>query len=223
MPIVRFPDVSLATPEGIVAVGGDLHPDSLRLAYSQGIFPWPQPGYPMLWFCPDPRAILEFDRLHVSRSLQGAKRRAPRKGWTFTIDRAFGEVIRLCAQVPRFGQPGTWITSEMNAAYLEFHRRGHAHSVETWRDDCLVGGIYGVDANGAFAAESMFHLESNASNLALLHLIDHLVKRGLDWLDIQVLSPHLESLGARAVARAEFLKLLASTRQRGLKLFSQAI
>src|SRR5262249_32699122 len=111
MPIVHFPDLSLATPEGIVAVGGDLHPDSLRLAYSQGIFPWPQPGYPLLWFCPDPRAILEFDRVHVSKSLQYARRHALRKGWTFTIDYAFGDVVRLCAQVPRCGQRGTWITS----------------------------------------------------------------------------------------------------------------
>jgi len=219
MPIVHFPDLSLATPDGIVAVGGDLHPDSLRLAYSQGIFPWPQPGYPLLWFCPDPRAILEFDRVHVSKSLQYARRHALRKGWTFTIDYAFGDVVRLCAQVPRCGQRGTWITSEMQTAYLEFHRLGHAHSVEAWRDGCLAGGIYGVDAGGAFAGESMFHLESNASNLALLHLIDHLAERGLDWIDIQVLSPHLESLGARAIGRPEFLQRLASARQRGLRLF----
>jgi leucyl/phenylalanyl-tRNA---protein transferase len=219
MPVVRFPDLSLATPEGIVAVGGDLHPDSLRLAYSQGIFPWPQSGYPLLWFCPDPRAILEFDRLHVSKSLQHARRHALHKGWTFTIDRAFADVVRLCAQVPRCGQRGTWITSEMRTAYLEFHRLGHAHSVEAWRDGCLAGGIYGVDAGGAFAGESMFHLESNASNLALLHLIDHLANRGLDWMDIQVMSPHLETLGAREIGRSAFLQRLASARQRGLRLF----
>jgi leucyl/phenylalanyl-tRNA--protein transferase len=219
MPIVRFPDLSLATPEGIIAVGGDLHPDSLRLAYSQGIFPWPQPGCPLLWFSPDPRAILEFDRLHVSKSLQYAKRQASRKGWTFTIDRAFGDVVRLCAQVPRFGQLGTWITPEMQTAYIEFHRLGHAHSAEAWRDGCLVGGIYGVDAGGAFAGESMFHLESNASKLALLHLVDHLSERGLDWMDIQVLTPHLESLGAREIPRPEFVQRLASARQRDTKLF----
>ena len=107
----------------------------------------------------------------------------------------------------------------MQTAYLEFHRLGHAHSVEAWRDGCLAGGIYGVDAGGAFAGESMFHLESNASNLALLHLIDHLAERGLDWIDIQVLSPHLESLGARAIGRPEFLQRLASAQQRGLRLF----
>jgi leucyl/phenylalanyl-tRNA--protein transferase len=219
MPIVRFPDISMATPEGIVAVGGDLHADSLRLAYSQGIFPWPHNGLPLLWFCPDPRAILEFDRLHVSRSLQGARRRAARKGWTFTIDHAFDDVVRLCAQVPRCGQRGTWITSELQNAYLEFHRLGHAHSAEAWLDGSLAGGIYGVDAGGAFAGESMFHLESNGSNLALLHLIDHLAERGLEWMDIQVLSPHLESLGAREIERTEFLEKLAAARQRSLKLF----
>jgi leucyl/phenylalanyl-tRNA--protein transferase len=219
MPILRFPDPAEASPEGIVAVGGDLHPDSLKLAYSLGIFPWPHTGYPLLWFSPDPRGILDFDSLHVSRTLRSVRRNASRSGWTFTIDHAFAEVIRLCAQVPRFGQHGTWITPEMHAAYLLFHRLGHAHSVEAWRNGRLAGGIYGVDAGGAFAAESMFHLESNASNLALLHLIDHLAERGLDWLDIQVLSPHLESLGAREIPRDEFLHRLASARHRGLELF----
>jgi leucyl/phenylalanyl-tRNA--protein transferase len=219
MPIVRFPDVSLATPEGIVAVGGDLHPDSLRLAYSQGIFPWPHGDYPLLWFCPDPRAILEFNRLHVSKTLQRAKRNASRQGWTFTIDRAFADVLHMCAHVPRAGQSGTWITAEMKSAYLEFHLLGHAHSAEAWHDGRLAGGIYGVDTDGAFAAESMFHLEPHASNFALLHLIDHLAERGLDWLDIQVLSPHLESLGAREIGRSEFLEKLAGSQERGLNLF----
>src|SRR5262245_38220785 len=219
MPIGRFPDPSTATPEGIVAVGGDLHPDSLTLAYSKGVFPWPHAGYPLLWFCPDPRAILEFDRLHVSRSLQYARRRASRKGWTFTIDQAFADVVRLCAQVPRARQHGTWITSQMQTAYLEFHRLGHAHSVEAWHNGRLAGGVYGVDAGGAYAAESMFHLESNASNFALLHLVDHLAGQGLDWMDIQVMSPHLGSFGARSIGRPEFLQRLASTQQRGLRLF----
>src|SRR5262245_65849591 len=120
MPILRFPDPEEASPEGIVAVGGDLHPDSLKLAYSQGIFPWPHSGYPLLWFSPDPRGVLEFHRLHVSRTLRSVRRNASRHGWTFTIDHAFDDVIRSCAQVPRFGQHGTWITAEMHAAYLRF-------------------------------------------------------------------------------------------------------
>jgi leucyl/phenylalanyl-tRNA--protein transferase len=125
----------------------------------------------------------------------------------------------MCARVPRCGQPGTWITAEMQSAYSNFHRLGHAHSVEAWHDGRLAGGVYGVDAGGAFAAESMFHLESHASNFALLHLIDHLMERGLDWLDIQVLSPHLASLGACEIERAEFLERLAATQRRGLTLF----
>src|SRR5262249_14541303 len=139
--------------------------------------------------------------------------------WTFTIDRAFGDVIRLCSQVSRPGQSGTWITREMQAAYLQFHRLGRAHSVEVWHSGVLVGGIYGVDAGGVFAGESMFHLEPNASKFALLYLIDHLKQRGLDWIDIQVLTPHMESLGARNIRRLVFLKRLTSTLSRKLKLF----
>jgi leucyl/phenylalanyl-tRNA--protein transferase len=202
-----------------VAIGGDLHPDSLRLAYSQGIFPWPHEEYPMLWFCPDPRAILEFNRLHLSKSLKRLRRAALRTGWTFSIDHSFEDVMRHCAAVPRPGQNGTWITSEMLDGYSAFHRLGNAHSVEVWRNGKLVGGVYGVDAGGAFAAESMFHLEPNASKFALLHLIEHLSARGLEWMDIQVLSPHLEALGAREIPRDEFLLRLALCRKRGLKLF----
>ena len=221
MPIIRFPPPASATAEGIIAAGGDLHPQSLQLAYSQGIFPWPHQGFPLLWFCPDPRAILEFDRLHVAKSLARARRHAARDGWSFTIDRAFADVVRLCAEAPRSGQSGTWITPKLQAAYLEFHRLGHAHSVEAWRNARLVGGLYGVDAGGAFGGESMFHLESNASKLALLHLVDHLRGRGLDWMDIQMMTPHLESLGATAIPRPEFLALLAATRQRGIVLFER--
>ena len=219
MPIVRFPDPSEATVDGVIAVGGDLHPDSLKLAYSQGIFPWPHEDYPLLWFCPDPRAILEFDRLHISKSLQRARRSARRDGWEFTIDHAFDDVMRQCAEVPRPGQDGTWITAEVFEGYRTLHYLGHAHSVEAWHDGRLIGGIYGVDAGGAFAAESMFHLKANASKLALLHLVDHLTARGLEWMDIQVLTPHLESLGAREIPRSEYLKRLASCLECGLKLF----
>src|SRR5579885_2115081 len=155
MPITRFPDPRKAPKEGVVAVGGDLHPDSLKLAYSQGIFPWPHDEYPLLWFSPDPRAILEFDRLHIPRSLAQARRRALRErpdgkgpAWKFTLDQAFAEVIELCSLIPRPGQNGTWITPEIKRAYLRFHKLGRAHSAEAWRDGLLVGGIYGVDAGG---------------------------------------------------------------------------
>jgi leucyl/phenylalanyl-tRNA--protein transferase len=216
MPILEFPDPRSANAEGVVAVGGDLHPDSLLLAYRQGIFPWPVPGLPLLWFCPAERGVLDFTELHVSRSLQRARRLTAMR---FTIDEAFPAVIRACAEAPRPGQDGTWITPPIIAAYTRLHRLGIAHSVEAWRERCLAGGLYGVDVDGVFAAESMFHREPNASKLVLLHLIDHLRSRGLDWLDIQVLTPHMARFGARAVARDEFLDRLRRTRARALRLF----
>lgn len=214
--IWRFPDPREATPEGIVAVGGRPDPDLLEEAYARGIFPWPVEGYPLLWFSPPERAVLVFDELHVPRSLARERRRTRLR---FTIDGAFGRVIRACAQVERAHERGTWITPEMVRGYCEFHRRGGAHSVEAWDGEELVGGLYGVDAGGAFAGESMFRLRPNASKLALLFLIDHLRARGLDWLDVQVLTPHIEALGARLVPREEFLERLARARRRGLRLF----
>ena len=216
MPIAAFPDPRSASPEGIVAVGGDLHPQSLLTAYRHGIFPWPVEDLPLLWFSPPERGVLEFAELHVARSLRRSHRRAR---FRFTIDQDFVAVIRACADTPRPGQPGTWITPAIVAAYARLHRLGVAHSVEAWDDQRLVGGVYGVDIDGAFAAESMFYRESGASKLALLHLIDHLRHAGLDWLDIQVLTPHLATLGAKAIAREVFLGKLQQTRARGLRLF----
>jgi leucyl/phenylalanyl-tRNA--protein transferase len=202
--------------DDIVAVGGDLDPGTLLLAYRNGVFPWPVEGLPLLWFCPRERAILELDALHVSRSLARERRRTTLR---FTTDAAFEDVIRGCALAPRPGQDATWITADIVAAYIRLHRLGVAHSVEAWRGDALVGGLYGVEVDGAFAAESMFHREPNASKLALLHLLDHVAARGLDWIDIQVMTPHLEHLGARPIPRAEFLGRLTRTRARGLRLF----
>jgi leucyl/phenylalanyl-tRNA--protein transferase len=212
----HFPDPREATPEGIVAVGGRPEPALLDEAYARGIFPWPVEGYPLLWFSPPERGLLFFDELRVARSLARERRRTR---LTFTFDRAFERVIRACAAVPRAHETGTWITREMVRGYCEFHRMGRAHSVEAWEDGNLVGGLYGVDAGGAFAGESMFRLRPNASKLALLFLIDRLRARGLGWLDIQVMTPHMEALGARLVPREEFLSLLADARRRDLKLF----
>ena len=216
MALVRFPDPRDSTPEGIVAVGGEPHPEYLIEAYRQGIFPWPVEGYPLLWFSPPERAILEFDRMHVPRSLAREQRRTSLR---FTIDRAFGRVIRACAAVERVHERGTWITPEVIRGYEAFHRLGHAHSAEAWEGEELVGGIYGVDAGGAFAGESMFYLRPNASKLALLFLIEHLRGRGLGWIDIQVLTPHMEALGARLIDRDEFLEKLARELRRGTRLF----
>ncbi|HLK11453.1 MAG TPA: leucyl/phenylalanyl-tRNA--protein transferase [Candidatus Binatia bacterium] len=200
----------------LVAVGGELRPEVLLAAYRRGIFPWPAEGMPMLWFSPAERAIVEFDRLHLGRTLARARRRSTLR---FTVDAAFAAVIGACATVPRPGQQGTWITPEVIAAYVRLHRRGVAHSVEAWHGSRLAGGIYGVAIDGAFSAESMFHREADASKLALVHLVEHLQARGLDWMDVQVLTPHLERLGARTIPRAAFLARLARTRARGLRLF----
>lgn len=220
MPIVRFPDPRGATREGIVAVGGDLHIDSLRLAYRQGIFPWPHDGLPLLWFCPPRRAVLDFADLHIPSRLARLRRNC---GLTFTIDRAFADVIANCRSAPRPGQQGTWITGEIQEAYRALHRAGDAHSVEAWdeRGD-LVGGMYGVESGGAFAGESMFYRQSGASKLALLHLIERLSARGLDWLDIQMMTPHMQALGATEISRSVFLARLKATQARGLRLFDPA-
>ncbi len=216
MPIVRFPDIKHATPEGIVALGGDLHSESLLLAYRQGIFPWPMPGLPLTWVSPPMRGVLEFSALHIPRSL--AKERV-RTTFTYTIDRDFPSVIRACSQIQRPDQPGTWITNQMLRAYIRLHQLGYAHSVEVWEGEELVGGLYGVAIDGVYAGESMFHRRPNASKLGLLFLIDHLRQRGLDWIDIQMLTPHMQTLGAREMPREEFLELLATTRTRGYTLF----
>jgi leucyl/phenylalanyl-tRNA--protein transferase len=201
-----------------VAIGGNLQPENVMEAYRRGIFPWPIEGLPLVWFSPRERAVLEFADLHIPRSLRRERRRA---GFRFTIDANFSAVICACASTQRAGETGTWITPGIIRAYSELHRRGHVHSIEAWEGDALVGGLYGVEAEGAFAGESMFYLRPNASKLALLFLIEHLSSRGLDWMDIQMLTPHMELLGAKLITRDRFLEKLARTRSRGLKLFEK--
>ena len=214
--LIRFPDPRAAPYGDIIAVGGNLHASNLLCAYASGIFPWPIEGWPLTWFSPQERAIIEFKDLKIPRSLAKVKRRAP---YRITIDVAFTNVIHACARIKRAEEQGTWIAPQMFRAYCSLHELGHAHSVEAWEEDMLVGGLYGVDAGGAFAGESMFYLRPNASKLALLYLIEHLQQRGLDWLDIQVLTPHMEALGAHTVTRDEFLDKLAAARARNLNLF----
>lgn len=210
-----FPDPRSSRSD-VIALGDDLSPETLMDAYRHGIFPWPTEGMPLPWFSPRRRAIVEFASVHVSRSLRALRRKA---GLTYTIDRAFRAVIEACAAAPRPGQDGTWIFPEIIHAYTRLHVLGHAHSVEVWDGDDLVGGVYGVDAGGVFNGESMFYRRPNASKLALLHLFDHLASRGAEWMDIQVMTPHMKTLGAKLVPRSAFLDRLASTQARGLKLF----
>lgn len=216
MALIQFPDPKYATPEGIIAVGGALTAANLRHAYRQGIFPWPMEGWPLTWFCPPERAILEFADLHVPRSFAKWRRKTSLR---CTIDAAFPTVIERCARAVRPEQDGTWITPQITRAYVDLHRAGVAHSVEVWEGENLVGGLYGVDADGAFAGESMFYLRPNASKLGLIFLIEHLRERGAQWLDAQVMTPHMRALGAKAVPRDAFLQKLAATRARQLKLF----
>ena len=203
--------------DGIVHFGGELSVDNLRNAYRAGIFPWFTEGIPLPWHCPDERAILEFSGLTVPRSLEKIRRRGELH---FTIDKDFPAVILECSLAYRPGQRGTWITGEFVAAYTELHKSGMAHSVEAWdADGNLVGGLYGVDAGGVFCGESMFYKHDNASKLSLLFLIEHLKSRGSTWLDAQVMTPHLESLGAKEIDRDDFLGKLSETTKLGLDLF----
>jgi len=203
--------------DDIVAVGGELEPSVLVEAYRRGVFPWPIEGLDILpWFCPKERAILDFSLIHVSRSLRRELRRTTLRK---TVDTCFERVIERCAEVPRPGQDGTWITPEILSAYGALHELGYAHSVEVWDGEALVGGIYGVCVDGIFSAESMFHIADNASKIALFHLVDHLAAAGCDWMDIQVMTPHMKALGAIVVPRRAFLDRVAATRARGLRPF----
>ncbi|HVR38328.1 MAG TPA: leucyl/phenylalanyl-tRNA--protein transferase, partial [Thermoanaerobaculia bacterium] len=168
------------------------------------------------WFSPRRRTVIFFDELRVNRTLRKIAKRAP---FRFTIDRAFPDVIRACADVPRPDQDGTWIAPEIIDAYIRFHHAGDAHSVEAWDGDELAGGLYGIDSGGVFTGESMFHRRSEASKLALLFLIEHLQSRGCAWIDCQVMTPHMKVLGARDITRARFLDMLAEAQARGATLF----
>lgn len=201
----RFPDPRQTDENGIVAVGGDLEPETLIDAYSHGIFPWPHKNYPLLWFSPPERGVLFFDELHLSRSLTKALKKT---AFTASFDTRFEQVIENCAIRQRPGQKDTWVTPEMKAAYLEMHRRGLAHSVECWNGDQLVGGLYGVYIGGVFSAESMYFAESGASKFCLLALIHRLHKKGHWFLDTQMITPVVEGFGGRYISREEYLRLL---------------
>ncbi|HJL20354.1 MAG TPA: leucyl/phenylalanyl-tRNA--protein transferase [Sandaracinaceae bacterium LLY-WYZ-13_1] len=201
-----FPPPEGASPEGVVAIGGDFSPERLILAYSQGIFPWPTEGFPLLWFSPDPRFVLVPERLRVSRSLRKQIRRGR---YRITADTAFDEVICACADVPRPGQSGTWITDELIAGYEALHARGFAHSVEAWDEDgVLVGGLYGVSLGGTFFGESMFAVAPDASKVAFATLIGNLLAWDFDLVDCQVHTEHLERFGAERWPRPRFLEAL---------------
>ncbi len=205
-PSTPFPAVEQAEkqPDGLLAVGGDLSPERLINAYRKGIFPWFSEDQPILWWSPDPRLVLFPENLHVSRSL----RKKLRKGiFTATLDRAFDQVIRACA-APRRDDTGTWILTPMMQAYNQLHHHHLAHSVEVWQDGELVGGLYGVSMGRVFFGESMFSRRSDASKVALVHLVERLSAWGYRVIDCQVQTEHLESMGAEEIPRSEFCQLL---------------
>lgn len=194
----------------MLAVGGDLSRDRLLLAYANGIFPWYSDGEPILWWSPDPRMVLLPDELHVSQRL----RRVIRQGrFHVTADTAFAAVIAACAHTRRKHERGTWITPEMQDAYIDLHAAGYAHSFECWRDGVLVGGLYGVSLGACYFGESMFSRETDASKAALATAVDYMTRWGIGLIDCQVANNHLHSLGAREVPRATFLKMLHAALQ----------
>jgi|SRR5690625_2784259 len=203
----HFPDPNLADAEGLLAVGGDLQPERLMTAYSMGIFPWYSKEHPILWWSPDPRMVLFPEKLKISKSMRQLIRR---KTFKVSFNQDFEQVIKNCAEIIRKGQEDTWITAEMKKAYIRLHELGFAHSVEVWKKDKLVGGLYGVYLKNqkVFCGESMFSKESNSSKFGLIKLVEKLKQENIKLIDCQVYSKHLESLGAEEIPRKQFLKFL---------------
>jgi len=200
-----FPHPSHAEPDGLLGLGGDLSPKRLLLAYRHGIFPWYSEGQPILWFSPDPRFVLEPDRLHVGRSLA---KRVRKRGYEVKMDSNFRAVVGRCREIPRPRQRGTWITQDMRAAYIQLYEMGFAHSVETYLDGVLVGGLYGVTLGGLFAGESMFACAPDASKVAFVWLAEQLRQWGFGIVDCQVHTQHLERFGAHFISRQHYLERL---------------
>jgi leucyl/phenylalanyl-tRNA--protein transferase len=205
-PVNAFPHprLALAEPNGLLAVGGDLSAERIIAAYQQGIFPWYSEGQPILWWSPDPRMVLFSEQLHISRSL---RKRLRRKSYQITLDQDFLGIIQACAS-PRQTSEGTWITSEMKIAYLRLHQMGIAHSVEAWKDNELVGGLYGLSIGRIFFGESMFSQYPGASKVAFVYLCRQLQRWGFPLIDCQTQSEHLQRLGAQTISRGEFLNWL---------------
>ncbi len=201
-----FPPVEDAQPDGLLALGGQLKPDWLLKAYRLGIFPWFNEGDPVLWWSPNPRMVLFPEKLKVSKSM---KQLLAKNAFRVSMNQGFSEVIAACAEVPRQGQPGTWITRDMRQAYIRLHQLGHAHSVEVWNaQNELVGGLYGVAIGKVFFGESMFARQSNASKFGFIRLVQWLHKHGFELIDCQMETSHLASLGAESIAREHFAALL---------------
>lgn len=210
-----FPDPKLDYEEGLIGVGGTLEIPVLIEAYGKGIFPWPQEGYPLLWFCPERRGVLNFDHFRIPTSLK--KKLKNYQHLRYTKNSNFGEVIQACAEQKRQNQKGTWINNQIIKAYTQFHQAGYAHSWEVWEEDTLVGGGYGVLYQGVFSGESLFHKKTNMSKLALIKMVEDLKGQGLKWMDTQMVTPLLKSFGAEEIPKKQYLKLLSASQEKFLK------
>lgn len=202
---LEFPEVSQANADGLLAIGGDLAPERLLLAYKKGIFPWFNNDDLLLWWSPDPRMVLFPEKIKISKSMRKV---LLKQEFTVTENRAFRKVIQQCARQKRKGQQGTWITRNMEEAYIALHEKGFAKSYEVWKDDKLVGGLYGVDLGNIFCGESMFSLASNASKVAFISLAQNLAAKKYSLIDCQVHTDHLESLGAEEIPRDQFIQII---------------
>lgn len=202
-----FENPRVETMEDIIAVGGKLEPALLIHAYNHGIFPWPHEGYPLLWFCPDERGVIDFNELHLPKSFLKWIRKHETE-YTITVNQDFKTVVKNCRTQLRGGQKGSWITPEIEKNYFALHEVGRALSIEVWQGAKMVGGIYGVLSDKYFSCESMFHHVTNASKLALLHLILHLQEHGFKWMDIQMVTSVCESFGGKLITKDEFLTRL---------------
>ncbi|MBO9657636.1 MAG: leucyl/phenylalanyl-tRNA--protein transferase [Chitinophagaceae bacterium] len=208
--ILDFPPTQLAEPDGLLAIGGDLSPERLLIAYKQGIFPWYE-GDHILWWFPDPRFVLFPEELKISKTVKGLLKK---NEFEFTINKAFPEVIRNCQQIERTDQDGTWITDEVEKAYTKMHELGYAHSAEVWQDGELVGGLYGILLGKVFFGESMFSKVSNASRYAFAKYVEQLKSEGIELIDCQVYTQYLESMGAKMIEGKGFSRLLVELIQK---------
>ena len=201
---ISFPPVHLSEPDGLLAMGGDLSPERILLAYRSGIFPWYE-GTHILWWCPDPRFVLFPEELKISKSTQALLKK---NAFEFTVNTAFREVINQCRSIPRKDQEGTWITAAVKEAFVKLHELGYAHSAEVWQNGELLGGLYGIRIGKVFFGESMFSKKSNASKYAFTRYVQQLQSEGVSLIDCQVYTPYLESFGARMIERKDFVQML---------------
>lgn len=208
---VDFPPATLATSDGLLCIGGDLSTKRLIKAYENGIFPWFSENDPILWWSPDPRLVIFPGKIHIAKSL---KKKINREPYTIKVDTAFEQTIKACAEPRNNKESGTWLVDEMISAYIKLHKEGYAHSIETWKDNTLVGGLYGISLGGSFFGESMFSFESDASKIALVALARYLGEKKFDLIDCQVTTDHLLTMGATQIDRKHFLKIIGQSVKR---------